>query len=169
MSDNVLAGWSVLTEWPRLRLGHSVRTDRQLVHYPILSRVCTHYPWFVIGHQYHSILTHPVGGWLFFFFLPSFRLQEWVASCSAWGAYHRSPAKRRTVLNLLETNESALFRLELRQAASLNKQYNSIRSSPSSFLRNPLCLLLLLQVGTNYKLHVTRKRFVNIGEKGDYN
>ena len=35
MSDNVLAGWSVLTEWPRLRLGHSVRTDRQLVHYPI--------------------------------------------------------------------------------------------------------------------------------------
>ena len=34
MSDNVLAGWSVLTEWPRLRLGHSVRTDRQLVHYP---------------------------------------------------------------------------------------------------------------------------------------
>ena len=37
MSDNVLAGWSVLTEWPRLRLGHSVRTDRQLVHYPIRS------------------------------------------------------------------------------------------------------------------------------------
>ena len=37
MSDNVLAGWSVLTEWPRLRLGHSVRTDRQLVHYPILN------------------------------------------------------------------------------------------------------------------------------------
>ena len=35
MSDNVLAGWTVLTEWPRLRLGHSVRTDRQLVHYPI--------------------------------------------------------------------------------------------------------------------------------------
>ena len=37
MSDNVLAGWSVLTECPRLRLGHSVRTDRQLVHYPIRS------------------------------------------------------------------------------------------------------------------------------------
>ena len=37
MSDNVLAGWFVLTEIPvpRLRLGHSVRTDRQLVHYPI--------------------------------------------------------------------------------------------------------------------------------------
>ena len=35
MSDNVLAGWSVLTEWPRLRFGHSVRTDRQLVHYPV--------------------------------------------------------------------------------------------------------------------------------------
>ena len=35
MSDNVLAGWSVLMEWPQLRLGHSVRTDRQLVHYPI--------------------------------------------------------------------------------------------------------------------------------------
>ena len=30
MSDNVLAGWSVLTEWPRLRLGHSVRTDRHV-------------------------------------------------------------------------------------------------------------------------------------------
>ena len=36
MSDNVLAGWSVLTEWPRLRPGHSAITDRQLVHYPIL-------------------------------------------------------------------------------------------------------------------------------------
>ena len=35
MSDNVLAGWSVLTELPLLRLSHSVRTDRQLVHYPI--------------------------------------------------------------------------------------------------------------------------------------
>ena len=35
MSDNVLAGWSVLTEWPQLRLGHSVRTNRQFVHYPI--------------------------------------------------------------------------------------------------------------------------------------
>ena len=39
MSDNVLAGWSVLMEQPRLRLGHSVRTDRQLVHYPIHSKL----------------------------------------------------------------------------------------------------------------------------------
>ena len=33
--DNVLAGRSFLTEKPRLPLGHSVRTDRQQVHYPI--------------------------------------------------------------------------------------------------------------------------------------
>ena len=61
MSDNVLAGWSVLTEWPRLRLGHTVRTDRQLKHYPIHNETWWSEESAIVFHRHLRLIVRSIG------------------------------------------------------------------------------------------------------------